>query len=84
MSVLCVPCVPWHTRFSEDPILKIGSVCANMGSFNSIGKHGLNIIKTSLDYRLEITGYQMKICKGFVYLIEMYFFELLYVKKICQ
>ena len=35
MSLLCVPCVPWHTRFSEDPILKIGSMCAYMGSFNN-------------------------------------------------
>ena len=44
MSLLCVPCVPWHTRFFEDPILKIGSVCANMESFDSNGTHGLNFI----------------------------------------
>ena len=48
MSLLCVPCVPWHSGFFEDPKLKIGSVCANMGLFNSIGTHGLNFIKTSL------------------------------------
>ena len=48
MSLLCVPCVPWHTRFSEDPILKTGSMCANMEAFNTIGTHGLNFIKTSM------------------------------------